>query len=159
MAGTITPDVLADPLVINQILSQAIRSSLTHFQVIAAALVLVATLVCIVARPRQIHVAWPAGIGAVLAFGFGLLSPHALLTIFSDTWDAAAPLIALCILSETLASNGFFAWAALRLARLARGDGWRLSAAGHGNEHQAVRPRQPLTQDPRDGVGLVRWLG
>ena len=87
---------------------------------------LVVTLLFVVARPRRVHVAWPAGIGALLAIAFGLLSPHALLAIFDDTWDAAATLIALFILSETLASIGFFAWAALRLARLARGSGWRL---------------------------------
>jgi len=113
-------------LAIYRTITQALSSSLTHLQIIAAAIVLVATLVFVVARPLRVSVAWPAGIGALLAIAFGLLSPHALLTIFGDTWDAAATLIALFILSETLASNGFFAWAALRLARLARGSGWRL---------------------------------
>ncbi len=88
--------------------------------------VLLATLTVVVVRPRGLNVAWPAGVGALIALALGLLSPHALTTIFGDTWDAAATLIALFMLSEALDANGFFAWAARRLARLAGGSGWRL---------------------------------
>lgn len=94
---------------------------------IAAALLLV-VLALVVWRPRGLAVAWPAGVGAALAVALGLLSVGALQTIFGDTWDAAATLIALFLLSETLDSNGFFTWAALRLARMAGGSGWRLYA-------------------------------
>jgi arsenical pump membrane protein len=47
-------------------------------------------------------------------------------TIVHDTWDAAVTLIALFVLSESLDANGFFNWAALRLARAANGSGPRL---------------------------------
>ncbi|GCE15965.1 ArsB/NhaD family transporter [Tengunoibacter tsumagoiensis] len=99
-------------------------SSLVHTALAGALLVVV--LACILIRPRNIHVAWPAGIGACLAILFGLISFPSLQTIFHTTWDASATLIALFILSETLDSNGFFSWAALLLARSARGSGWRL---------------------------------
>jgi arsenical pump membrane protein len=95
---------------------------------LAAAAILAAVLALVVLRPRGLHVAWPAGVGALLVLAAGLLAAPALLTIFADTWDAAATLIALFILSETLDSNGFFTWAALHLARTARGSGWRLFA-------------------------------
>ena len=91
-----------------------------------AAILLLVVLALVVRRPRGLAVAWPAGVGAALAVITGLLSVGALRTIFSDTWDAAATLIALFLLSETLDSNGFFTWAALRLARIAGGSGWRL---------------------------------
>ena len=94
----------------------------------AASVILLATLALIVTRPRGLDVAWPAGVGALLTIALGLLSLPTLLTIFDDVWDAAATLIALFILSESLASNGFFTWAALRLARFGRGSGWRLYA-------------------------------
>jgi arsenical pump membrane protein len=58
----------------------------------------------------------------------GLLSPTAVASIFGDTWDAAATLIALFVLSESLDGTGFFGWAALRLARVAGGAVWRLYA-------------------------------
>jgi arsenical pump membrane protein len=95
-------------------------------QAIVAALILVAVLALVVMRPRKLDVAWFAGGGALLTLALGLLSAHALLTIVRDTWDAAATLIALFVLSESLDANGFFNWAALRLARVANGSGARL---------------------------------
>ena len=93
---------------------------------LVAALILVATLALILIRPRRLDVAWFAGGGALLALALGLLSARALGAIVHDTWDAAATLIALFILSESLDANGFFNWAALRLARAANGSGVRL---------------------------------
>jgi arsenical pump membrane protein len=97
-------------------------------QAVVAAVILVATLALVVIRPRKLNVAWFAGGGALLALALGLLSARALLTIGQDTWDAAATLIALFILSESLDANGFFDWAALRMARVADGSGVRLYA-------------------------------
>jgi arsenical pump membrane protein len=91
-----------------------------------AGAIFVGVLLLIVTRPRQLSVAWSATLGALMAVAAGLLSLPTLAAIFGATWDAAATLIALFILSETLESNGFFRWAALHLARLARGSGWRL---------------------------------
>ena len=95
-------------------------------QMAVAAALLVAVLALVVIRPRRLDVAWFAGGGALLALALGLLSAHALLTIVQDTWDAAATLIALFVLSESLDANGFFNWAALCLARVANGSGMRL---------------------------------
>lgn len=93
-----------------------------------ATALLLAVLALVLRRPRGLTVAWPAGVGALLALATGLLSVGALRTIVGDTWDAAATLIALFLLSEALDSTGFFTWAALWLARAAHGSGWRLYA-------------------------------
>jgi len=93
---------------------------------VVAALILVAVLALVILRPRKLDVAWFAGGGALLALALGLLSARALGAIVHDTWDAAVTLIALFVLSESLDANGFFNWAALRLARVANGSGWRL---------------------------------
>ncbi len=95
-------------------------------QMVLSGCILLAVLVLIVVRPRGLNVAWPAGVGAVLTILAGLISLSTLRTIFNDTWDASATLIALFLLSEALESNGFFTWAALLLARYARGSGWLL---------------------------------
>lgn len=87
---------------------------------------LLLVLALVVARPGGLHVAWFAGGGALVALGLGLLTKGALGAIFHDTWDAAATLVALFLLSESLDANGFFNWAALWLARLANGSGLRL---------------------------------
>ncbi len=99
---------------------------LINLHAVAAAVILVGVFALVVIRPRGLPVAWPAAAGALLAIATGLLTTPALVTIFGDTWDAAATLISLFILSETLETNGFFRWAALHLARYARGSGWRL---------------------------------
>ncbi|HLY32855.1 MAG TPA: ArsB/NhaD family transporter [Ktedonobacterales bacterium] len=88
--------------------------------------ILLATLALVIARPRGLDVAWAAGMGALATLALGLIGLRSLTTIFGDVWDAAATLIALFMLSEALASNGFFIWAARWLARLAHGSGWRL---------------------------------
>ncbi|MBA3825096.1 MAG: arsenical efflux pump membrane protein ArsB, partial [Ktedonobacterales bacterium] len=93
---------------------------------IIAAVILVTVIALIILRPRGLDVAWPAGVGAVLVVLVGLLSFAQLGQLFGDVWDAAATLIALFLLSEALDRNGFFNWAALVLARCARGSGWRL---------------------------------
>lgn len=87
---------------------------------------LLLVLALVVARPGGLNVAWFAGVGALMALGLGLLTRGALSVIFHDTWDAAATLVALFLLSESLDANGFFNWAALWLARLANGSGRRL---------------------------------
>ena len=95
----------------------------THFHMLAAGILLVGVLILIITRPFKLDLAWPAGIGAILAISLGLLSFSSLATIFGDTWDATLTLISLFLLSQALDSNGFFNWAALYLARFARGSG------------------------------------
>ena len=93
---------------------------------VVASLLLVTVLALVILRPRGLDFAWSAGIGAIVAIILGLLPLARLVTIFKDTWDATITLISLFLLSQTLDSNGFFSWAALFLARFARGSGWRL---------------------------------
>lgn len=93
---------------------------------VAASVILIAVLVGVIWRPRGMHVAIPAAVGALLAVVLGLVRFPTLLALLAQTWDASATLIALFLLSEALDSNGFFSWAALHLARSARGSGWLL---------------------------------
>jgi len=99
---------------------------LQEVQMLEASLLLGSVLLCVIWRPLGLNVAWPATVGALVAILTGLVPLQTLRTIFGDTWDAAATLIALFLLSEALDSNGFFTWAALHLARFARGSGWKL---------------------------------
>jgi arsenical pump membrane protein len=93
---------------------------------VAAGMISLAVLVCVIWRPHRMHVSIPATVGALLVVVLGLVRPPTLLMILSETWDASATLIALFLLSEALDSNGFFTWVALYLARMARGSGWLL---------------------------------
>ncbi len=93
---------------------------------VIATLVLLAVVALVIARPRGLDVAWPAGVGALVVLFTGILSFSQLGHLFGDVWDACVTLIALFMLSEALDSNGFFTWASLHLARRARGSGRRL---------------------------------
>ncbi len=93
---------------------------------VGAGLLLLIVLVCVVTRPRDLDVAWFAGIGGVLAVVSGLLPLPEVGSIIGQTWDAVVTLIALVLLAQALESNRFFDWAAAHMARAARGSGLRL---------------------------------
>lgn len=89
-------------------------------------LILLVVLILIVFRPRNLNIAWPTTIGAILVMIFGFLTFEDIKTIFFDTWDASFTLIALFLLAEIFNANKFFDWAALHLAKKSAGSGWKL---------------------------------
>jgi Na+/H+ antiporter NhaD/arsenite permease-like protein len=102
------------------------RGKRPMFETVAGLAILIVVLVGVIWRPKGIHVFIPAGLGALLALGLGLVGLPALMTIFGRVWDASFTLIGLFMLAAALETNHFFEWAALRLARIAGGNPWRL---------------------------------
>ena len=64
----------------------------------------------------------------MLALLFGVVSLHDIPIVWAIIWNATATFIALIVISLLLDEAGFFEWAALHVARWARGDGRRLFA-------------------------------
>ncbi|MFJ4440569.1 arsenic transporter [Pseudomonas sp. NPDC089422] len=93
-----------------------------------AALIFLFTLTLVIWQPRGLGVGWSASLGAVLALLFGVVSLHDIPTVWAIIWNATATFIALIVISLLLDEAGFFEWAALHVARWARGDGRRLFA-------------------------------
>jgi len=93
-----------------------------------AALIFLFTLTLVVWQPKGLGVGWSATLGAVLALVFGVVSLHDIPAVWAIIWNATATFIALIIISLLLDEAGFFEWAALHVARWARGDGRRLFA-------------------------------
>lgn len=83
------------------------------------------TLFLMIKQPRGINLGLAAGIGAVASVA-GNGDHQRRLTAFGDIWNAALAFVGIVTLSVTLDVMGFFKWAALRVARLARGSGVRL---------------------------------
>lgn len=83
----------------------------------------VATLVLVLFGPRRVHEAWWTVGGALLVLGLRLVAPSAALDAIVDAKAALLFLIALLVLSHAVGQSGFFDWAAIRAAQLARGDG------------------------------------
>ncbi|WFC61845.1 arsenic transporter [Pseudomonas sp. REST10] len=93
-----------------------------------AAAIFVFTLILVIWQPRGLGVGWSASLGALLALLAGVVSPDDIPTVWQIVWNATATFIAVIIISLLLDEAGFFAWAALHVARWANGSGTRLFA-------------------------------
>ncbi|BBH47183.1 arsenic transporter [Pseudomonas sp. KU43P] len=95
---------------------------------LTAALIFLFTLTLVIWQPKGLGVGWSATLGAVLALLFGVVSLNDIPAVWAIIWNATGTFIALIIISLLLDEAGFFEWAALHVARWARGDGRRLFA-------------------------------
>jgi arsenical pump membrane protein len=93
---------------------------------VAAIAVFAVTLFLMIKRPRGIRLGYAAGIGAVASLLLGTVSLGQAAQSFLDIWDAALAFLGIIAFSVTLDAIGFFRWAALRVVKLARGNGLRL---------------------------------
>lgn len=93
-----------------------------------AAAIFVFTLILVIWQPRGLGVGWSASLGALLALLAGVVSPGDIPIVWQIVWNATATFIAVIIISLLLDEAGFFAWAALHVARWANGSGTRLFA-------------------------------
>lgn len=95
-------------------------------QTIWAVVILAATLVVVVWRPRGLGVGWPAVGGALLCLGVGLVHLADLREVLSVVGDATIAFIAIVLISLILDCAGLFSWAALHVAGWSGGSSWRL---------------------------------
>lgn len=87
----------------------------------AALVIFALTLAFMLWRPRGLHEAWPASLGALAMLALGQVSLHQGFQVVAQSGDVLLFLLALMLLSALLDRSGFFEWAALHCARLAKG--------------------------------------